>query len=386
MSHSNNTEAIVAWMHSATPGLMPIERDIRVDVPAGWTHLVRETCRELETPAWPRKGHVPPTVNAIGTHQGRLVVELAGGTDEDRAIVDVARALSGETCDRCAKRGDPVEDPSGASACRCRGCRTPEHRQMPREWTPPWTDEERARERRAEHVMRMMAANDDDKWTDWWPEMPGWTGLVRALVIAMRAQMDSSPGAAQERWTFPWMKEKWGEIRMESHGRTAYQGNAQDFCGDAERDAVPHVRGTCHDALLRMGEARMRRLLGASAGRGASGRPKTPRNAHCGEGGEDTRYDDGGERSADARRSREGRKLRDEECEHPPRRKVRKRGWRRTRRSIVDSEQGKRTRPHWEHLPPRGIPCESPTPTPEMVVSQELPDCLTPDRRPRWSP
>ena len=229
MSQSNDSEAIVAWMQRATPGLMSTERGINVDVPAGWTHLVRETCREIGTPAWPRDGHVPPTVNAIGTHEGRLVVELAGATEEDRAIVDVARALSGETCDRCAKKGDPIEDPSGTRGCRYRDCRTPEHRLLPREWTPPWADEERARDPRADHLMRMMAANDNDDWTHRWPEMPGWTGLLRALVIAMRPEMDVRPGEGEERWILPWMKEKWGEIRMESHGRTAYQRNAEDF-------------------------------------------------------------------------------------------------------------------------------------------------------------
>ena len=96
-------------------------------------------------------------------------------------------------------------------------------------WTPPWTDEERAREPRTDRVMRMMAANDDDKWIHQWPEMPGWTGLLRALVIAMRPEMDVRPGEGEEQWMLPWMKEKWGEIRMESHGRTAYQRNAEDF-------------------------------------------------------------------------------------------------------------------------------------------------------------
>ena len=63
-----------------------------------------------------------------------------------------------------------------------------EHRQLPREWTPPWTDEERAQEPRADHVMRVMAANDDDERTDWWEDMPGWTGFLRALIIAMRPE------------------------------------------------------------------------------------------------------------------------------------------------------------------------------------------------------
>ena len=268
MSQSNDRVAIVAWMQRATPGLMPTERDINVDIPAGWTHLVRETCRELETPAWPDDGHVPPTVNAIGTHDGRLVVELDGGTEEDRAIVEVARALSGETCEGCAKKGDPIEDPSGTRGCRCRDCRTPAHRQLPRVWTPPWTDEERAREPRTDRVMRMMAANDDDKWTHQWPEMPGWTGLLRALVIA-DATGDGRAARRMGRAVDASLDE--GEVGRNPHGEPRPDRLPEErrrLRGNAERDALPHVRGTGHNALLHMGPARMRHLLCASPRRG----------------------------------------------------------------------------------------------------------------------
>ena len=123
------------WMRSNRAQLLTPDTDIAADIPPGWTHLVRTgalkivkwRCETVETPI--------PRLRLIAVREGRLEFELDQGDQEERGVIEATRALSAEICDRCAKKGDPVEDEIGNAGCRCQTCRALEQRTRPREWS-----------------------------------------------------------------------------------------------------------------------------------------------------------------------------------------------------------------------------------------------------------
>lgn len=127
-------EELMQWMRSNRPRLLAPDIDIAADIPSGWNHLAKKATGALEK--WmPGADEEPiPKLRSIAVRKGRLEVAVEQGDEEDRGVIDAIRAMSGETCDRCAGKGDPVEDGTGKTGSRCRTCRSPGLRIRPREW------------------------------------------------------------------------------------------------------------------------------------------------------------------------------------------------------------------------------------------------------------
>ena len=186
-------------------------------------------------------------IESASVRAGRLHFELADPPQSTRDVLATARALSGETCEICGGKGNPVGDarlrPFGS---RCESCRAPDSICLPRDWPEPRPKRdapvtERGR-RTLDHcrtadgsnldschrtysvriddsyvrdiALLMQAADDEQSMIRWTGTMGGgWAGLIRALFMALLAERaERSAGSNQESWRHPSMKEKYGTV------------------------------------------------------------------------------------------------------------------------------------------------------------------------------
>ena len=185
-------------------------------------------------------------------------------------ILDAARTLSGETCEVCSGKGDPVAADDGTPlGTRCIGCRPFATRTIERQWPAavpqakdgPYDREERIERRHGNDSQRLMRANADHGRARWRAaSIAGWTGIVRALYLTLRDEQEERPGDPEHHpWRLGTMKEKWGGLRLESTAVNAYQSGVVDYlemvsqwtcvrCGrDAELRIGRWVRPECNE-------------------------------------------------------------------------------------------------------------------------------------------
>ena len=249
-------EERMQWMRSNRPRLLAPDIDIAADIPPGWIHLAKKATGALEK--WmPGADEEPiPRLRSIAVREGRLEVAVEqGGDEEDRGVIDAVRAMSGETCDRCTEKGDPVEDDTGKAGSRCRTCRSPGLRIRPREWpvetisnhphhispgqwtqdirggltgadwdASDWRNYGRLETVYAQPMAALMRAEDDVEAMRFWTGNPGWAGLLRALFLTLRPEQDERPDEpGHVPWRLRWMKEKWGCLDVRTTRSTLYQ-------------------------------------------------------------------------------------------------------------------------------------------------------------------
>ena len=235
-------EELMVWMGSNRPQLLAPDTDIATDIPPGWVHLAKKATEALDK--WMPNADEEPIakLRSIAVREGRLEVAVEQGDEEVRGVINAIRAMSGEICDRCAGKGDPVEDATGETGSRCRTCRSRGLRVCPRDWpveTVPdhphlispgqwtqdirggmtgadWDDSDWRNYGRLETVYAqpmaaLMRAEDDVEAMRFWTGTPGWAGLLRALFVTLRPEQDErtdEPGHVP--WRLRWMKDKWG--------------------------------------------------------------------------------------------------------------------------------------------------------------------------------
>ena len=248
-------EELMVWMGSNRPQLLAPDTDIATDIPPGWIHLAKKATGALDK--WmPNADEAPiAKLRSIAVREGRLEVAVEQGDEEVRGVIDAIRAMSGEICDRCAGKGDPVEDATGETGSRCRTCRSRGLRVCPRDWPvetvsdhphlispgqwtqdirggmtgADWDDSDWRNYGRLETVYAqpmaaLMRAEDDVEAMRFWTGTPGWGGLLRALFVTLRPEQDErtdEPGHVP--WRLRWIKEKWGSLHVRTTRGTPYQ-------------------------------------------------------------------------------------------------------------------------------------------------------------------
>ena len=240
---------------------------VRGDRP-GWTGLIETLEKRIENAESRRTGR--PRVTASAVVDGVLTVEIREPAPFDLGAAAVAGKLSGEICDQCGRKGDPVgpaRTPASANpartGCRCGRCRTPDTVPVPRDWPAPadrepdaavspgqWTQDLRGGTTGADWDARdwrnygriedeyrkqmelLMSATDDEEAMRLWAGGPGWAGLIRALFLTLRSEQDDRPDDPNHvPWRLRWMKEKWGYLDVRTTATTPYQDGAVFMIG-----------------------------------------------------------------------------------------------------------------------------------------------------------
>ena len=234
----------------------------------GWTGLIEALEKRIGNEESWRTGR--PRVTAAAVVNGMLTVEIRGPEPFDLGAAAAAANLSGEICDRCGGKGDPVGPAPTPAApnpartgCRCGRCRTAGTVPLPRSWPAPadpeprasvspgqWTQDLRggttggnwdARDWRnygriedeyRKPIERLMSATDDEEAIRMWTGGPGWAGLIRALFLTLRSEQDERPDDPDHvPWRLRWMKEKWGYLDVRTTAGTRYQDGAVFMIG-----------------------------------------------------------------------------------------------------------------------------------------------------------
>ena len=293
-------EELMVWMGSNRPQLLAPDTDIATDIPPGWIHLAKKATGALDK--WMPNADEEPIakLRSIAVREGRLEVAVEQGDEEVRGVIDAIRAMSGEICDRCAGKGDPVEDATGETGSRCRTCRsrglrvcpgtgrsrpcpTTRHLISPGQWTQDirggmtgadWDDSDWRNYGRLETVYAqpmaaLMRAEDDVEAMRFWTGTPGWAGLLRALFVTLRPEQDER---TDEPGHVPWrVAVDEGEVGVAAHPPdprdTLSARRGADGRGN-ERGDVRQVRPTGRSSVGAVGAPRMRRVLGKRIGRG----------------------------------------------------------------------------------------------------------------------
>ena len=229
----------------------------------GWTGLIGALEKRIGNGDSRRTGR--PRITASAVVDGILTVEIREPGPFDLGAAAVAANLSGEICDRCGGKGDPVGPAPTPAApnpartgCRCGRCRTTGTAPLPRNWPAPadpepeasvspgqwtqdlrggttggnwdtkdWRNYGRIEDRYRERVELLMSATDDEEAMDLWAGATGWAGLVRALFLTLRSEQDERPDDPDHvPWRLRWMKEKWGDLDVRTTARTPYQDGA----------------------------------------------------------------------------------------------------------------------------------------------------------------
>ena len=235
----------------------------------GWTGLIETLEKRIGYDASGKLGR--PRIAASTVVDGFLTVEIEEPTPFDEGAAAAVRNLSGETCDRCGRKGNPVgfvRTPTVSNpariGCRCELCRTPDIVLVPRDWPAPadrepepsvspgqWTQDLRGGATGANWDMRdwrnygriedkyrtpvelLMSATDDEKAMRLWAGGPGWAGLIRALFLTLRSEQDERPDDPNHvPWRLRYMKEKWGYLDVRTTAATPYQDGAARVIGD----------------------------------------------------------------------------------------------------------------------------------------------------------
>ena len=235
--------------------LIECESDLG-DIPFGWRLIVETACSTITGWGLRPKETPLPLITSVGVGDGMLDVQLAGGHAGDRGSTAAARALSGEFCEKCEGKGDPVEDgTTGKRGTRCRVCRSTGHTALEREWSveaqpdhphiispgqytadirgrgtgadwdeTDWRNYGRLETLYAVPIAHLMRADNDAEAMALWPGGAGWAGLLRALFITLRPEQYERPEDPEHiPWRLRYMKEKWGGLRVRSTATTAYQ-------------------------------------------------------------------------------------------------------------------------------------------------------------------
>ena len=241
-----------------TDGKLPVPGDR-----PGWTRLIEVLEDGIKNEESWRSGR--PRVTASAVVDGILTVEIREPTPFDLGAAAAAGNLSGEVCDQCGRKGDPVGPalPPGAAhpartGCRCRRCRTPDCVPVPRDWPAPadrepeasvspgqwtqdlrggttgvdwdatdWRNYGRIEDKYRKPVELLMSATDDEEAMRLWAGGPGWAGLIRALFLTLRSEQDERPNDPNHvPWRLRWMKEKWGYLDVRTTLATEYQNGA----------------------------------------------------------------------------------------------------------------------------------------------------------------
>ena len=217
------------------------------EIPPGWKPIVasaEERLKGCET-----TGRIEARVAS-----GRLQLRAEKASERAQGILDGARAASGEICEQCGGKGEPIVDRAGApSGCRCAGCRRPDDRTSARPWPPAtgedhanrvspgqwsadirtpeaswdtgdWRNYGRLETLYAENIALLMSGRDDEAAMRLWSNAPGWAGLLRAICAVMRAEQDERPDDPKHvPWRLRWLKAKFGYLDVRTSRTTEYQ-------------------------------------------------------------------------------------------------------------------------------------------------------------------
>ena len=229
----------------------------------GWTMLLETLEDRLETRVRRKTGNA--RIASATVHSGLLSVEIEDATPFDLGAAAAAANLSGEICDKCGRKGNPVAPagtPTGteptATGCRCERCQTPDTVVVTRSWTTPdarepkpsvspgqwtqdlrgtgpgtdwditdWRNYGRLEDQYRKSIERLMAATDDEKAMMLWAGRAGWAGLIRALFLTLRTEQDERPDDPNHvPWRLRYIKEKWGCLDVRTTRTTPYQFGA----------------------------------------------------------------------------------------------------------------------------------------------------------------
>ena len=234
----------------------------------GWTVLLETLEDRLETRESRKTGRA--RITSATVHSGLLSVEIENATPFDLGAAAAAANLSGEICDKCGRKGNPVAPagtPAGteptATGCRCERCQTPGTVVVTRSWATPdareakpsvspgqWTEDLRGtgpgtdwdisdwrnygrlEDRYRKPIELLMAATDDHDAMMLWAGGAGWAGLIRALFLTLRTEQDERPEEPSHvPWRLRYMKEKWGYLDVRTTRTTRYQDGAALMIG-----------------------------------------------------------------------------------------------------------------------------------------------------------
>lgn len=281
----------------------------------GWTAILELATYFVGKARWKetdRRALRPPAVA-----EGRLQLRVEDPPPETAGLLAAAEVLSGETCEACGGKGDPVGNGRGQrTGCRCGGCRDAAAVRLPREWAAAtvedgpgvvspgqwtadirggtsgadwdatdWLNYGRLETMYARPIAQRMQADDDEKAMRLWAGGTGWAGLIRALFVRLRSEQDErSEDAGHVPWRLRWMKEKFGTLRPADTAYAVPAGSGDVPGADEPLDLHP-VREAGRDADAGLDPAGVRHVLGAVEARGGDVSELTRPPSVCGSHG-----------------------------------------------------------------------------------------------------
>ena len=89
----------------------------------GWFSLINVLCRELQRET-EEQGAPQVTASQVKAKGGSLRFHVGSASDRQRAMIDLARAISRHMCDACGTMEAADENLVAGGPTRCRACRS----------------------------------------------------------------------------------------------------------------------------------------------------------------------------------------------------------------------------------------------------------------------
>lgn len=224
----------------------------------GWIAIVEEAMESLQRDCSTDQHRC--RLKAASVREGRLHLEVVNPNEASRGLAEAAKAVSSEVCELCGGRGNPFGDGNGRLlGCRCEVCRVTGMVNLERKWqgSPGKRDDlDTAAESAGEvgsatakgadtgctrssqwagikdrdGLALLMTGKDDERAMKSWTSNAGWAGLVRALFATLQAeQSDRVADADPVLPRLPFMKEKYGQLRIDFDHSTEYLWGLESF-------------------------------------------------------------------------------------------------------------------------------------------------------------